>query len=126
MPSSPELNQPANSTDQQEGPSGLQPHRSGHTRQPPPACEGNIYGQQNPIDCQCQGARDWNQMMDSVPSRPDSDCSAEAPRNPSDKDVAHMAQEGGVDLIHLLLAKVVSPTDATEILPSPNSRMAIP
>ena len=59
MPPSPELHQPANSTDQQEGPSGLQPHRSGRTRQPPPACEGDIYGQQNPIDHQCQGARDW-------------------------------------------------------------------
>ena len=60
MPPSPELNQPANSTDQQEGPSGLQPCRSGCTRQPPPVCEGNIYGQWNPIDCQCQGTRDWN------------------------------------------------------------------
>ena len=60
-------------------------------------------------------------MMDPVPSHPDSDHSAEAPSNPSNKDVAHMAQEGGVDLIHLLLAKAVSPTDATEILPSPNS-----
>ena len=60
-------------------------------------------------------------MMDSVPSRPDSDCSAEGPSNQSDKDVAHMAQEGGVDLIHFLLAKAVSPTNATEILPSPNS-----
>ena len=56
MPPSPELNQPANSTDQQEGPSGLQPHRSGHTRQPPSVHEGNIYGQQNSIDCQHQGA----------------------------------------------------------------------
>ena len=52
MPPSPELNQPANSTDQQEGPSSLQPHRSGHTRQPPPACEGNLYGQWNPVDRQ--------------------------------------------------------------------------
>ena len=60
-------------------------------------------------------------MMDPVSSCPDSDPSAEAPSNPSNKDVAHMAQEGGVDLIHFLLAKVVSPTDATEILPSPNS-----
>ena len=60
-------------------------------------------------------------MMDPVPSRPNSDCSAEAPSNPSDKDVAHMAQEGGVDLIHFLLAKAVSPTDATEMFPSPNS-----
>ena len=45
MPSSPEPNQPANSTDQQEGPSGLQPQRSGCTRQPPPVREGDIYGQ---------------------------------------------------------------------------------
>ena len=60
MPPSPEPNQPADSTDQQEGPSGLQPRRSGCTRQPPPACEGNIYGQWNPIDHQHQGARDWN------------------------------------------------------------------
>ena len=35
--------------------------------------------------------------------------------------MARMAQEGGVDLIHFLLAKAVSPTDATQILPSPNS-----
>ena len=121
MPPSPEPNRPAGSTDQQEGPSGLQPHQSGHTRQPPPAREGNIYGQWNPIDRQCQGARDWNQMMDPVPSGPDSDHSAEAPSNPSNKDVARMAQERGVDLIHFLLAKAVSPTDTTEILPSPNS-----
>ena len=60
-------------------------------------------------------------MMDPVPSGPDSDRSAEAPSNPSDKDVAHMAQEGGVNLIHFLLAKAGSPTDTTEILPSPNS-----
>ena len=60
-------------------------------------------------------------MMDPVPSRPDSDHSAEAPSNPSDKDVAHMVQEGGVELIHFLLAKAVSPIDVTEILPSPNS-----
>ena len=60
IPPSPEPNQPANSTDQQEGPSGLQPHRSGHTRQPPPACEGDLYGQRNPVDRQRQGARDWN------------------------------------------------------------------
>ena len=60
-------------------------------------------------------------MMDPVPSGPDFDRSAEAPSNPSDKDVACMAQEGGVDLIHFLLAKAVSPTDATEILSSPNS-----
>ena len=39
-------------------------------------------------------------MMDPVPFGPDSDHSAEAPSNPSDKDVACMAQEGGVDLIH--------------------------
>ena len=32
-----------------------------------------------------------------------------------------MAQEGGVDLIHFLLAKAVPPTDTTEIIPSPNS-----
>ena len=32
-----------------------------------------------------------------------------------------MAQEGGVNLIHFLLAKAVPPTDITEILPSPNS-----
>ena len=31
------------------------------------------------------------------------------------------AGKGGVDLIHFLLAKAVSPTDAAEILPSPNS-----
>ena len=121
MPPSPEPNQPAHSTDQQEGPSGLQPCQSGRTRQPPPAHEGDIYGQWNPVDCQRQGARDWNRMMNPVPSRPDSDRSAEAPSNPSDKDVARMAQEGGVDLIHFLLVKAVSPTDATEILPSPNS-----
>ena len=60
-------------------------------------------------------------MMDPVPSHPDSDHSAEAPSNPSDKDVACMAQEGGVNLIHFLLAKAVPPTDTTEILPSPNS-----
>src|SRR6201996_1978584 len=60
-------------------------------------------------------------MMDPVPSGPDSDRSAEAPSNLSDKDMAPMAQEGGVDLIHFLLAKAVSPTDETEILPSPNS-----
>ena len=60
LPPSPEPNQPATSSDQQEGPSGLQPHRSGCTRQPPPAREGNIYGQRNPVDCQRQGARDWN------------------------------------------------------------------
>ena len=59
--------------------------------------------------------------MDPVPSGPDSDRSADAPSNPSDKDVACMAQEGGVDLIHFLLAKAVSPTDTTEILPSLNS-----
>ena len=70
---------------------------------------------------QRQGARDWNRMMDPVPSCPDSDRSAEAPSNPSDKDVARMAQAGGVDLIHFLLAKAVSPTDTAEILPSPNS-----
>ena len=45
MPPSPEPNQPANSTDQQERPSGLQPQRSGCTRQPPPAQEGDLYGQ---------------------------------------------------------------------------------
>ena len=45
MSPSPEPNQPASSTDQQEGPSGLQPHRSGHTRQLPPMHEGNTYGQ---------------------------------------------------------------------------------
>ena len=33
-------------------------------------------------------------MMDPVPSGPDFDRSAEAPSNPSDKDVARMAQEG--------------------------------
>ena len=44
-------------------------------------------------------------MMDPVPSGPDSDRSAEAPSNPSDKDVARMAQEGGVDLIHSCLLK---------------------
>ena len=90
LPPSPETNQPATSSDQQEGPSGLQPCRSSCTKQPPPTCEGNIYGQQNPVDRQCQGARDLNQMMDPVPSRPDSDHSAEAPSNPSDKDVACM------------------------------------
>ena len=99
----------------------MQPHRSGHTKQPPPAHEGDIYGQWNPVDHQHQGARDWNWMMDPVPSCPDSDHSAEAPSNPSDKDVARMAQERGVDLIYFLLAKAVPPTDATEILPSPNS-----
>ena len=60
LPPSPEPNQPATSSDQQEGPSNLQPCRSGRTRQPPPMHEGNIYGQWNPVDCQCQGARDWN------------------------------------------------------------------
>ena len=109
MPPSPEPNQPATGTDQQEGPSGLQPCQSGHTKQPPPAHEGDIYGQQNPVDHQHQGARDWNRMIDPVPSHPDSDHSAEAPSNPSDKDVTHMAQEGGVDLIHFLLAKAVPP-----------------
>ena len=73
LPPSPEPNQPATSSDQQEGPSNLQPHWSGHTRQPPPTYEGNIYGQWNPVDCQHQGARDWNQMMDPVPSGPDSE-----------------------------------------------------
>ena len=60
LPPSPEPDQLATSSDQQEGPSGLQPCQSGHTKQPPPTREGNIYGQQNPVDCQCQGARDWN------------------------------------------------------------------
>ena len=40
--------------------SGLQPCQSGHTKQPPPAREGNIYGQWNLVDRQHQGARDWN------------------------------------------------------------------
>ena len=87
-------NQPVSSTDQQEGPSGLQPQRSGCTQQPPPVCEGDLYGQWNPVDHQHQGARDWNRMMDPVPSCPDSDRSVEAPSNPSDKDVAHDTGRG--------------------------------
>jgi hypothetical protein len=106
----------------QEGPSGLQPRRSGHARQPV-VHPDNIYGNQNSIESEWMSNQGFQRLTEGVPvpsgsgNRPESP-PYEGKGKKRANYLARIMQEGGAGLINFLLSAAIKPTDgAGEKLP---------
>jgi hypothetical protein len=90
----------------QEGPSGLQPRRSGRDRRPVNRPD-NVYGSRNPTQSEQAGDQEFEELIEGVPapSKDPGNGSSNSLLDPKEKGKEHanylvkMVQEGGADLI---------------------------
>jgi Reverse transcriptase (RNA-dependent DNA polymerase) len=105
----------------QEGPSGLQPRRSGHEKRPV-VCPDNVYGSWNPTQSEQISNEEFREIIEGVPAPSGS---GNRPNSPSHEGkgkehadyLVKIIQEGGAGLTNFLLSAAVSSASAKGKIP---------